>query len=182
MILARHRQFVDPETLQLINQELTNTPGWIYRTNFWRYYLVDGLEPYQEHDPSTWYHHQSAIHNLRQPWADLFKQVYELAGPNFRLQRYALTGQTQGQHQTLHYDTTLNPKGTFRSYLLYLNVKWDQDQGGSTDFAFEDLIVHQEWPEPGKLVVFDSQALHCGNPPAVPNVLRTTMVLHGQLV
>jgi hypothetical protein len=182
-MLVRHRDFVDAATLRSINKELLHTPGWVYRNNFWRYYLVQGLEPYVESEPGTWYCSQhQAMQSISPLWSKLFEQVSQAAGSNFKLQRYALTGQTQSQQQTLHRDVSLSLTGCFRSYLLYLNDKWDQAQGGSTDFIEQDQLKHQEWPEPGKLVVFDSQCLHVGNPPIVPNTLRLTLVIHGQLI
>jgi hypothetical protein len=181
-MLERHRDFVDAVMLRMINAELLNSPGWIYRNNFWRYYLVSGLTTYHESRPETWYCNQSqAMASMNPVWSMVFAKIHQLAGPNFQMQRYALTGQTQAQYQTLHRDTSLALFGKFRSYLLYLNDKWDRNQGGTTDFVVEDQIVQQEFPEPGKLIVFDSQCLHVGNPPTVPNLLRLSLVVHGQL-
>lgn len=182
MLYSRHRNFVDSDTLKKICQQLNNSAGWIYRTNFWRFYLVNGLEPYSEAQPHTWYGRQLAFGALQDPWRGVFERVIQLAGAEFVVQRYALTGQTQSQHQTLHYDTSLSLQGNFRSYLIYLNDKWDQAMGGTTDFMVNDQLVHQEYPEPGKLIEFNSQTLHCGNPPDVPNVLRLSLVIHGQIV
>ena len=180
MILSRHRQFVSDSDLAVINQELLHTPGWIYRWNFWRYYLIDGLQAYQEADARTWYGHQNIVPRLSEPWQKLFESVQDLAGFRFVIQRYALTGQTQGQYQTLHRDTGLELQGDFRSYLIYLNDSWQPDQGGSTHLV-DDHRTHNEWPEPGKLIEFNSQTLHCGNPPDIANTLRMTLVIHGQL-
>lgn len=181
IIINRCRDFVSTKTLDLMNHELLSTAGWIYRTNFWRYYLIDGLRPYDENCRDSWYHHQPAMSTMPQPWADLFDQVTHLAGPRFEIMRYALTGQTQGQHQTFHRDVSQAQQGRFRTYLLYLNSKWNPDQGGSTDFMLSDDTVSQEWPEPGKLIEYDSKILHCGQPPTVPNVLRISLAIHGRL-
>jgi len=181
MILARHPQFIDADTLATMYQELMTTPKWVFRNKFWRYYLIDGLAPYSESDESTWYGNQPAMKNLTEPWRNLFNQVYDLAGPNFKLMRYALTGQTQSQEQELHLDTSKDLTGDFRSYLFYLNTQWDQSWGGATDFCVNNQITHSEYPEPGKLVVFDSQSQHVGHAPNKPQFLRLSMVLHGRL-
>lgn len=182
MNIVRHRDFIKPDTLNQMHGELINSPGWVFRERFWRYYLIDGLEPYNESQPMTWYHNQpGALARLRQPWRDLFDQVYDLAGNSFQLMRYALTGQTQNQIPVLHTDTTVGMPGKWRSYLLYLNVVYPESYGGTTDFVVDNQIVHQEFPEPGKLVEFDSQILHIGNPPEQPNVLRISLVLHGMI-
>ena len=182
MIYSVQRNFVRDSTLKQINQELLHSPGWVYRTNFWRYYLISGLQPYNEQDPHSWYGRQNIVDQLRSPWRDIFERVLRQAGSNFVIQRYALTGQTQGQNQTLHYDTSLDLSGDFRSYLIYLNDKWHTGLGGTTEFELEPNHGHVEFPEPGKLIEFNSQCLHCGNPPLAPNVLRITLVIHGQLI
>lgn len=182
MNIITHRDFIGSTTLNQINHELMNTPGWVFRERFWRYYLIDGLEPYSESDPSTWYHNQTGtLERLKQPWRDLFDQVYDLAGNSFQLMRYALTGQTQNQMPVLHTDTTPGIPGNWRSYLLYLNAVYPKSYGGTTDFVVDNQTVHQEFPEPGKLIEFDSQLLHIGNPPEQPNVLRISLVLHGMI-
>jgi hypothetical protein len=144
--------------------------------------LAQGLSEYSELDVSSWYHNQKqAMKTVEAPWTTVFHKVLQHAGADFRLMRYALTGQTSHQQQFLHRDTSLQLQGKFVSYLLYLNDKWDQSYGGTTDFVVDDQLVHQEIPEPGKLVEFNSQMLHVGNPPTVANVLRLTLVIHGQL-
>jgi hypothetical protein len=182
MIYSTHKNFVDSSELKIIADQLTNTPGWVYRTNFWRYYLVSGLKPYSESDSDSWYSRQDIVPKLDQPWRTLFERVAALSRSRLLIQRYALTGQTQNQSQTLHYDTSQNLKGDFRSYLIYLNHKWNSTQGGETHFELSDGQSHQEFPEPGKLIEFNSQTLHKGNAPSVPNMLRLTMVIHGQLI
>ena len=157
---------------------------WTWRTNFWRYYLIDGLQPYNEANEATWYGNQMSIltRSLSGHWKKLFSQVFELAGPNFLLQRYALTGQTQGQEQELHGDTSNALSGDFRSYLIYLNTSWDSSWGGVTEFAKNNQITHIEYPEPGKLIEFDSQAQHRGQGPNKSGLLRLSLVLHGKII
>jgi len=181
MIFSRHSQFIDSATLKQMHTELTSNANWMFRNKFWRYYLVDGLLPYQQSDESSWYGNQPNIKNVREPWHALFQQIYQLAGPNFKLMRYALTGQTYGQEQELHVDTTLLLDGTFRTYLMYLNTEWDNSWGGTTDFVVDGKLVHQEFPEPGKLIEFDSQAFHIGHAPNKLDCLRLTLILHGRL-
>lgn len=181
MIFSTHTQFVDPATLQQMHQELTATPGWVFRKKFWRYYVANGLAPYNEANESTWYGNQPAIKSVQDPWRTLFDRVQDLAGSNFVLMRYALTGQTQGQEQELHLDTSMNLVGDFRSYLIYLNTEWDNNWGGSTEFVVDGKVVHREFPEPGKLIEFDSQAFHVGHAPNKSEFLRLSLVLHGRL-
>jgi hypothetical protein len=149
---------------------------------FWRYYLVDNLRPYNEDDVSTWYGNQKdqLYNSLTLTWKELFNSVFDLAGPNFLLQRYALTGQTMGQEQLMHTDVNIEQPGEFRSYLMYLNTQWDSACGGLTEFQTASDHMHCEIPEPGKLIVFDSKALHRGQAPSKPNMLRLSLVLHGQ--
>lgn len=182
MIYARHQHFVSSNALHEIHKELMSKPQWVFRNDFWRYYLIDGLNPYNESDLSTWYGNQlpSLGNSLRDPWKQLFNSVFELAGPNFTLQRYALTGQTQGQEQTMHADTSVDLTGDYRSYLIYLNTDWDISWGGLTEFELGTDTIQCEVPEPGKLIVFDSQCFHRGLGPTVPNKLRLSLVIHGK--
>ena len=48
------------------------------------------------------------------------------------------------------------------SLLYYLNCKWDVSWDGYTVWATDDLkdVEHMEYPEPGKLVIFDSLIPH----------------------
>ena len=183
MIESVHHNFIGSNWLQTLSNELINSPGWIFRQKFWRYYLVQGLATYHENDASTWYHNQQqALNTMSLPWAKLFDKVSELAGPEFRLMRYALTGQTQNQHPVLHTDVSETLAGHYTSYLIYLNTHWETQLQGSTDFFKHNVLTHQEYPEPGKLVVFDSKVFHQGNPPHKEDTLRLTLVLHGQHV
>ena len=184
MIYSNHKNFIQHNDLAELHQDLVTNSKWVWRNQFWRYYLIDHLRNYNEADESTWYGNQSDALNsgLSGPWKKLFNQVFELAGPNFVLQRYALTGQTQGQDGNFHLDTSTELVGDFRSYLMYLNTSWDNAWGGITEFKHNDKIVHVEYPEPGKLVEFDSQAMHRGLGPEIPNFLRLTIVLHGKIV
>lgn len=181
MIFSKHPNFIDTDTLTQINRELTSSANWMFRNKFWRYYVANGLNTYNEANEASWYGNQPAIKSINDPWNTLFNRVYELAGPNFVLMRYALTGQTQGQEQELHRDTSLELTGDFRSYLMYLNSEWNHSWAGATDFVQDNQLIHQEFPEPGKLIEFDSQALHVGHAPNIPNFLRLSLVLHGRL-
>ena len=177
MIEAAHNNFISTDWLQSLSDELLNTHGWVFRQKWWRYYLAQGLQPYVESNAATWYHNQTdALYTMAPQWRKLFDKVYELAGPDFRLMRYALTGQTQNQRPPLHTDVSQDLNGCYKSYLIYLNTVATQ---GSTDFVVDNKLVHQELPEPGKLIVFDSKILHCGNPPTQPDFLRLSIVLHG---
>lgn len=182
MIYSKHLQFVDSNTLQAIHQELLTGTKWVFRKNFWRYYLIDGLLPYKEEDESTWYGTQQSVltKSLHSHWLELFNKILTLAGPSFVLQRYALTGQTAGQEQTMHPDTSANCIGDYRSYLVYLNTEWDPKWGGCTEFVLNQSTMHYENPEPGKLIVFNSQTLHRGQSPVILNKLRLSLVLHGR--
>lgn len=166
-----------------MHDELVNSNQWVWRTNFWRYYLIKDLQPYVENNPRSWYGNQQTTldTSLKGPWRELFDNVYDLAGPNFLLQRYALNGQTQGQEQEFHADVSIDRPGNFVSYLMYLNTEWDLTWGGETEFKDGDNII-KAFPEPGKLVVFDSKTLHRGAGPCKPNLLRLSIVLHGELV
>jgi hypothetical protein len=181
MTVKRYHQFINPELLQILHKELISSAGWVFRKKFWRYYLISGLVPYDEFDTTTWYHNQpGALERLQHPWDKVFAKVFDLAGPNFKLMRYALTGQTQNQIAEMHKDvsTTLLP-GHWRSYLIYLNTEYQPHWGGSTEIQLPDGTLLQELPEPGKLIEFDSQLLHVGRPPEITDFLRLTMVLHG---
>lgn len=181
MTVARYRDFIPNDDLVVMHKELLSSAGWVFREKFWRYYLIPGLLPYNEFDSTTWYHNQpGAMDRIQQPWKRMFDKVFELAGPNFKLMRYALTGQTQNQMPELHKDVeTESQPGHWRSYLLYLNTKYEESWGGPTEIIMPDNRQHLECPEPGKLIEFDSQLWHIGHPPVVPEVLRLTIVLHG---
>jgi len=183
MSVSCHTEFIPQADLREMHNELLSSAGWVFREKFWRYYLISGLKPYNEFDSSTWYHNQpGALDQLRQPWKRMFDQVFDLAGSNFRLMRYALSGQTQNQMPELHRDVeTKSSPGHWRSYLVYLNSEYHQDWGGPTEIQLADNSWHQECPEPGKMIEFDSQLLHIGRPPVIPDLLRLTIVLHGYI-
>jgi Rps23 Pro-64 3,4-dihydroxylase Tpa1-like proline 4-hydroxylase len=182
MIISRHKNFVDADTLAQLQDELLSTTNWAFRKCIWRYYVMDDLKIYKESDSSTWYGNQpSAMKNLREPWKRVFEQVHALAGPSFKFMRYAINAQVQGQTQDLHVDASDALKGDFRTYLIYLNTEWDQSWGGATEFQINHKPVHYEYPEPGKLVEFNSQIWHLGHAPEKPNFLRLSVGLHGQL-
>jgi hypothetical protein len=182
MTIKRIKEFLPPNDLQQINQQLTSTSGWTFHKLFWRYYLFNGLNPYNQHDPKTWYGNQpGALEQLTPVWKRLFDNVFEIAGPTFQLMRCSITGQTQNQTPTIHIDVDQDMTGTYRSYLLYLNSEWLPEWGGPTEIEVEDNIWHHELPEPGKLIDFDSKLWHIGRPPVEPNILRLTMVLHGRI-
>jgi hypothetical protein len=184
MILGSYKNFIPTDLLQTIHNELRTNHQWVYRNAFWRYYLIEGLNPYVESNEHSWYGNQKDILNLdlKKHWLELFESIFKLAGPNFVLQRYALTGQTQGQEQPMHVDTSVELPGDFRSYLVYLNTEWDISWGGLTELQLNENTVHYEVPEPGKLVVFDSKIMHRGQSPSKPNLLRLSLVLHGKHV
>lgn len=183
MITQQISNFIPKDTLASIYSDLMNNSQWTWRTHFWRYYLIKDLKPYREDDVNTWYGNQRSTldASLKGPWKKLFDSVFNLAGPNFLLQRYALNGQTQGQEQEFHTDTTPGLPGDYVSYLMYLNAEWDKSWGGETEF-YNNGVVDKIFPEPGKLVVFDSQLQHRGAGPSRPNLLRLSIVLHGKLV
>jgi hypothetical protein len=185
MIINSVRNFVDPELLETLNHELLTKPGWLFKGNFWRYHIMNIPTPYyySELDELTWYGNlPGALDTLTPNWKKLFDSVHEFAGPNFKLMRYALTGHTKGQDQNLHYDASNTLLGTYRSYLIYLNTKWNNAWGGTTDFVINEKLVHQEYPEAGKLIEFDSQILHTAHSANIDNFLRMTIVLHGKIV
>lgn len=186
MIVARYANFVAHERLQDINNELQSVPRWIYRNrspnNFWRYYLSDGLPRYNERDRSTWHgnHMAGLIDNLKAIWKDLFHEVHALAGSNFCLMRYTINGQTHGQEGEFHYDVSPDLPGQYLSYLLYLNTEWHDEWAGATELQQSSGQVIHEMPCPGTMIVFDSKTLHRGRAPLPNDVLRLTMLWHGQ--
>jgi hypothetical protein len=183
MSVKSHKHFVSADCLASMQKELLSSAGWIFRGNCWRYYLLSDLVPYIEDDPSTWYHHQRcAMDRIPQPWKHVFDKVCELAGPKFKLMRYAINGQTQNQVTKLHKDVeTLELPGHWCTYLIYLNTDYDQAWGGPTQILMPTGLWHQEWPEPGKLIEYDSQLWHIGRPPEISNVLRLTLALQGHI-
>ncbi len=60
-----------------------------------------------------------------------------------------------------HFHPDSFKKGSL-SMLYYANVKWDLSWDGYTVWASDDLknIEHVEFPEPGKIVIFDSSIPH----------------------
>ena len=182
MIIQRLTNFVPRNDLEQIYHQLTSTQEWILHDLSWRYYLFEGLKPYNQRDPDTWYGNQPGIlEQLTPVWKRLFNSVFDLAGPTFQLMRSSILGQTQNQFPLMHVDVDQDIPGTYRSYLLYLNTTWDNKWGGATVIESKDKTCYQEWPEPGKLVEFDSQIWHTGNPPIEPDIFRIIMVLHGRI-
>lgn len=178
MEITRYQNFLSKQLLTNINNELLTSNRWRWIGDVWRYYIVDNLSTYQESDPNSW--HGNNIKQLPNQWQQLFDQVYELAGSNFKLMRYALPGQVQYQNGVWHPDVSPDLPGTYVSYLMYLNPTWQNSWQGQTEFEVNKTII-SEPVEPGKLVVFDSKLLHRGLGPSVSGVLRTNIVLHGQL-
>jgi hypothetical protein len=183
MSIKRHKHFVSADCLALVHKELMSSPGWTFKGNYWRYYIIRDLAPYVEQDCATWYCNQSrAMNGISQPWRQLFDSVFELAGPKFQFMRYALNGQTQNQFAQLHKDVEiLENSEQWRTYLIYLNLDYSRSWGGQTEILMPTGLRHQEWPESGKMIEYNSQLWHIGQPPEVPNVLRLTLALQGKI-
>lgn len=182
MIFQRFPQFLDEDTLSILNNTLIDQPRWTFRGNFWRYYFVNDLDLYDEQNEDTWYGNQldRLLSELNPAWRNVFQRVIDIGGTEFIMQRYALTGLTQNQLPDLHVDTSVNLPGQFRTFLIYLNSEWKYEWGGATELQTDDHTIF-EYPTPGKLVAFDSQTLHRACAPTVPNVLRMTLAINGRV-
>ena len=183
MIIQQSKNnFVSSDNLSKICCELMSSPGWVFRSALWRFHLLDQIEKYDHYNRQTWICYQdNLLEQLPLTWKPLFDSVLDLAGPKFRLMRYVINGQTQHQLPSIHYDVPLDLHGTYRTYLIYLNTEWNKNWGGETEFVRDGNIVHQEWPEPGKLIEYDSKILHVGKPPVSPNTLRLSIALQGNI-
>lgn len=182
MIIDRIENFVSNKELAQLEHLLSNGSAWRFNRSHWRYYLFKDLMPYNQYDTKSWYHNSlKLLQELPPTWEQLFNSVFDLAGPNFCLMRYAINGQTQNQEPSMHVDVTSDVPGTYRTYLIYLNAEWHQDWGGATEFANGNTILHREWPEPGKLISYNSKMQHVGRPPLKPDLLRLSIALQGKL-
>lgn len=180
MIIDRIKNFVsEKELAQLEHLLRSNGSAWRFNQSHWRYHLFKDGMPYNQYDTKSWYHNQLKL--LPSPWEQLFNNVFNLAGPNCCLMRYAINGQTQNQEPSMHADVTSDVPGNYRTYLIYLNTEWHPDWGGATEFAIGDTILHRECPEPGKLISYDSKMQHVGRPPVGPNLLRLSIALQVKL-
>lgn len=95
--------------------------------------------------------------------------------PDMRLNRVVINGQTQHMNSAIHRDS-LYPDS--RTYLLYLNPRWDQAWGGHTLFFGPDKqTIHTDavLPVPGTMVIYPGNIYHQGLGPAVNGILRVTM-------
>jgi hypothetical protein len=172
--------FLNQKELAKIYQDITTQSKWRFKNTFWRYQLFDQLPPYNECDESTWLHNNfELIEKLDEPWHELFKKFLLHAGPNFKLMRCAINGQTIDQLNPIHTDLqTISGNGS--TFLLYLNQNWNASNGGQTQF-FNDQqqLLHSENVEPGKLIEYDSRILHFGQSPCVSKILRLTIAWQG---
>ena len=115
-----------------------------------------------------------------QIWKDMLNKVWRAAGDGFVPWRFIINGQTQGLDGGRHRDWTVNDQNGV-TFIAYLNKEWKQDWGGQTAFYNEQgEYVHNEYPEPGKMICYDGKTIHAGIAPLVPRVLRVTLAVQGK--
>jgi len=85
--------------------------------------------------------------------------IKELIGPDRQLKAHWINANISKTSPHFHPDSF---KEGSLSMLYYANVKWDLSWDGYTVWASDDLkdIEHVEFPEPGKIVIFDSTIPH----------------------
>jgi len=91
--------------------------------------------------------------------SDSLKPIKETIGPNRELKAHWINANVSKTSPNFHPDSFR--EGSL-SMLYYANVKWDLSWDGYTVWASDDLksIEHVEFPEPGKVVIFDSSIPH----------------------
>lgn len=98
----------------------------------------------------------------------IYNQVQDYFG-NFYCVRAVINGQNRGMDSGIHRDS-LNHCDT--TYLIYLNPCWEESWGGQTVFFENNEKIHEEYPEPGKLISYASDCYHQGLGPSINNILR----------
>lgn len=178
MIYQTIKNFVDLETLRDINQELTDDAKWRFRKTFFRFNLLTELKDFDEFDESTYYQNQNVLDQIAPHWQKVYKSISDLAGEDFNIMRFVVGGQVAGQ--SLHKHADLNPEfpGDCRTFLVYLNDWYPESGAGLTVFEDKDFY-HEEHPESGKLVEFNSKTPHYTTSHTVSDWFRFIFVVHG---
>jgi hypothetical protein len=180
-------QFFNGQELTAVWHEFNTQPRWQYRRMsggqwFWWYMFFLNNEQFVANNEQQWDTVTAPI------WRDLYNKVCNYAGSNFIPYRYIINGQTLGQEGHPHSDFARNLDNR-TTFLAYLNLEWEESWGGSTIFYNNrvdeynaEAKRHQELPEPGKLLEYDSRIVHKGTPPLISNVLRVSLSIQGEYV
>lgn len=101
--------------------------------------------------------------NLRENLELLASRI--LHPDEYKLRRVYANGQVMGQEGVLHRDDG-------DKTALYYPLPWKSEWHGTTEFQNPDRMIEYKQD---RLVIFDKQELHRGNPPSIPDILRITI-------
>lgn len=170
--------FVSQKTLDKIYDAFTKNPVWIWRKNsgekyFYIYDIFDKLEFIDNKFVYKWKNNPDPI------FLKVFEKIKEQAGEKFIPWRFIINKQTRGLDSGIHSDFP-KEKQKSKTFILYLNKKWEKKWGGDTVFYDQNKIeIERCSPEPGKLISYDSQVLHQGLSPSI-DATRITLAVHGK--
>jgi hypothetical protein len=114
-----------------------------------------------------WYQHTpDSIKSIYNKFKDFFGE--------HQLTRVVINGQNYGMDSGIHRDSRNSADTTC---LIYLNPAWESAWGGQTRFFSNNELIHEELPEPGKMLIYSSSAYHQGAAPSLKNLLRVTLAI-----
>jgi hypothetical protein len=161
--------FLNQQELELVWQDLS--------TANWRYVPMSGGQMHWNFPVMSLTDNSNNSIEWYQDTPNSIKLIYNKFKDFFGdhlLTRLVINGQNYGMDSGIHRDS-INPKDS--TCLIYLNPSWDLLWQGQTRFFNNNILIHEEIPEPGKMLVYSSSIYHQGLAPALKNLLRVTLAI-----
>lgn len=170
--------FISQQTLDKIWNAFDSNPVWIWRQNtgqkpFWIYDIFDKLDFVDSKFVCKWKNNPDPI------FLEILEKVKQHAGENYIPWRFIINKQTKGLDSGVHSDFPKENQLS-KTFILYLNKSWQKEWGGETVFYNDNRDeIDRCFPEPGKLICYDSQMYHQGLSPSI-DTTRITLAIHGK--
>ena len=160
----------------LNQQELTQT--WQdLQTAQWRYISMSGGQMYWNFPVMSLTDNSNSSIDWYQNTPESIKLIYNKFKDFFgdhQLTRIVINGQNYGMDSGIHRDSI---NSTDTTCLIYLNPTWEPTWSGQTRFFNNNELIHEELPEPGKMLIYSSSIYHQGIAPSLKNLLRVTLAI-----
>ena len=161
--------FLDQQELELVWQDLS-TANWRYIPMsgghmHWNFPVINLKNNSKK--SIEWYHNTPDSIKL------IYNKFNDFFGDHL-LTRLIINGQNYGMDSGIHRDS-IYPEDT--TCLIYLNPEWNPNWQGQTRFFNNNVLMHEEMPEPGKMLIYSSSIHHQGLAPALKNLLRVTLAI-----
>ena len=179
MFVHNKKNFFSSNELSKAWESMENDAMWKWHLNagncpFWVMPVWKKLDWIDNKHTPIWHEKTSQV------WKDMLEKIWQLAGEDFIPWRFILNGQTMGLDGGKHRDWTVNdPDGI--TLIAYLNKEWKKEWGGETAFYNEQgENIHNEFPEPGKIISYKGTVIHAGMAPVIPKIFRVTLAVQGK--